>query len=262
MANPNASSAELSSYEAELDRWHQGRLARLTAEDGYLSLTGLHWVTAEGSTIPTIGEARVEDSGVRLDLEPGFTCQGQAVSEIVLDLDLPEAQQVLERGSQRVFAIKRGPWIGLRVRDSQAPTRIGFDGVARFPVDPEWRIPGRLVSQPETLEVASVVGVSTSERSPGWAVFEWQGKEHKARLIGDSDDESFFLVFSDQTAGESTYPACRFLSVERTGDNGLVLDFNKSINPACAFTQFATCPLPPQENLFPFPIPAGERKPQ
>jgi uncharacterized protein len=249
-------------YEAELARWHATRLSGLTKEDGYLSLVGLHWISTEPTRIPSIGTARVEGTVVKLSLEPGFTYEGKPATELDLDLSLPEGQQTVTQGTRQFYAIQRGPWIGLRVKDSEAPTRVDFKGVNRFPADPTYRIEGRLLPEDLEIEVASVVGVATGEHSPGWAAFQWQGKEYKARLIGEPHDQKFFLVFSDETAGKTTYSACRFLSVERKGDDGLLLDFNKSINPACAFTPYATCPLPPEENIFPFPIPVGERTPE
>ena len=72
-------------------------------------------------------------------------------------------------------------------------------------------------------------------------------------------NEAFF-VFRDRTSGKETYGAGRFLTVLLNGSNRITLDFNFAYNPPCAFTPFATCPLPPPENWLPFAIPAGEKK--
>lgn len=243
------------------EEWHQQRLEKLTRSDGYLSLVGMEWLKTEPTEIDGVGLAWVEEDGVHLELEPGYSLAGQEVETVTLDLSKPEGEELLVRGTRSFYAIKRGDWTGLRIKDSQAPTLVGFQGVSRFENDPAWRLRGRLIKDVRTVDVGSVVGVDTAEESPGWAEFEVEGETYRALLIGKLDSPEFFMVFSDATAGKTTYEACRFLYLEREGEDGLVLDFNKSINPPCAFTHFATCPLPPEENIFPFAIPVGEKAP-
>lgn len=254
-------SAEPTLYERELERWHQKRIENLTKPDGYLSLVGLEWLSSEAKEIPGVGLAKLEGEEIILMLQEGFQLQGQPVTELRLDTTRPEAEERVEKGSLSFYAVKRGHLTGLRFKDSQAPTRVNFQGVERFETDPGYVVQGRLVLEAGDIEVASVVGATTVEKSPGWAEFQWQDQTYRARLVGEPEDETFFMVFSDATAGDSTYSACRFLYVDRIQDDILSLDFNKSINPACAFTHYATCPLPPQENIFPFPIPVGEKAP-
>jgi hypothetical protein len=243
------------------DDWHKDRIDKLTKPDGYLSLVGLEWVQSEPKEIEGVGKAWLEGTTVHVELEPGYMLDGRALTTVALDTQKPEAEQVVRNGTRSFYAIRRGPWTGLRMKDSQAPTLVQFAGVDRFEVNPDWKLKGRLIKDAKELNVASVVGVSTGEDSPGMAEFEVDGETHRVQLIGKPDSERFFLVFSDATAGKTTYSACRFLYVDRVGDDGLVLDFNKSINPACAFTHYATCPLPPKENVFSFGIPAGEKSP-
>lgn len=251
------SSALAEDYES----WHKDRIDKLTRPDGYLSLVGLEWVKPEPREIDGIGKVWVDGSSVRIELEPGYSLDGKPVETVTLDTLKPEGEQIVSKGTRSFYAIRRGPWFGLRIKDSKAPTLVEFQGVERFEVDPAWRLEGRLVREVRQVDIDSVVGVSTGEESPGWAEFEYGGETHRALLIGSPDSKRFFLVFSDTTAGETTYSACRFLYVDRVGEDGLVLDFNKSINPACAFTHFATCPLPPKENVFSFPVPVGEKTP-
>ena len=245
----------------EYQEWHQERIEKLTRPDGYLSLVGLSWLKETPVEVDGIGTAWVDGTKVYVDLEPGHTFDGREVESVVLDTEKPEGEEIVQRGTRSFYAITRGDWTGLRVKDSAAPTLVDFQGVERFDVDPAWRLEGRLVPQARKVEIDSVVGVATGEDSPGWAEFEAEGVKNRALLIGKPDSKQFFLVFTDDTAGQSTYSACRFLYVDRVGEEGLILDFNKSINPACAFTHFATCPLPPTENVFPFRIPAGEKAP-
>lgn len=248
-------------YEKSINDWYSAYQERLRAPEGYLTLTGLYWLRDESVQIPDFGRFKREQDKVLVwvDCEEKQDCANCVRTE--LSLELAEGKQKLRRGSKLAYVVKRRDWVGIRVKDSMAPTRTGFKGVERFPIRPEWRIVGRLEASPDVVDVDSVVGVSTEEKSPGLAVFEWNGKTYRARLIGEPDDKEFFMVFSDQTAGESTYSACRFLYVDKTEDGKLVLDFNKAINPMCAYTAFATCPLPPRQNIFPFAIEAGERAP-
>jgi uncharacterized protein (DUF1684 family) len=251
----------LSAIAQDYDQWHQERLDKLTKPDGYLSLVGLEWVKPEPRQIEGLGKAWLEGTSVHVELDQGHSLDGVAVDKVVLDSEMPEGEQVVRKGTRSFYVIRRGPLTGLRMKDSKAPTLVEFDGVERFAADPAWNLEGRLVKEARQVDVASVVGVSTGEESPGWAEFQVAGATHRVRLIGKPDGERFFLVFSDATAGKTTYSACRFLYVDRVADDGLMLDFNKSINPACAFTHYATCPLPPKENVFRFAISAGEKKP-
>ncbi|MFW6103424.1 MAG: DUF1684 domain-containing protein [Bacteroidota bacterium] len=74
--------------------------------------------------------------------------------------------------------------------------------------------------------------------------------------------ESLFLVFGDETNAEETYGGGRFLVAESPDEtNNTPIDFNKAYNPPCAFTPYATCPLPPKQNVLPFKVKAGEKGP-
>ena len=194
--------------------WHKERIEKLTRPDGYLSLVGLSWLKESPVEVEGIGTAWVEGSMVHVDLEPGHTMDGEEVESVVLDTDRPEGEETVQRGSRSFYAIKRGDWTGLRVKDSEAPTLLGFQGVDRFDADPGWKLEGRLVPDVRKVDIDSVVGVATGEDSPGFAEFEVEGVKNRALLIGKPDSKQFFLVFTDETAGQSTYSACRFLYVD------------------------------------------------
>lgn len=249
-----------SDYQTEIETWHEARIARLTRPDGYLSLTGLHWLTESPRVLAGIGEAYLEGPDVVLKFEEGVTLDGKPVAEYRVTPDMKRGTPDFHQGTSHFFVIRHGKKIGLRVKDPNSPTRTNFTGIERFPVDPKWRIVGEFEASPATIPVPSVVDESTDEGSPGYAVFNWEGKPHKLRLVGDAGDDSYFLVFSDASAGKTTYSGCRFLDVEKTSDGKLVLDFNKAENPPCSMTPFATCPLPPEGNILPFEVNAGERQ--
>lgn len=253
---PHESQTPTHEYQTEIESWHKERIARLTKPDGYLSLTGLFWLTESPQTFPGIGQAHLEGSDVLFRFTDGVSLDGQEISESRVT---PEMSPVFQQGSSHFVVLRHGQKIGIRVRDPHSPIRANFSGVERFPLDPNWRLLADFELDEATIPVASIVDETTQQGSPGYAVFDWQGEQHKLRLIGEPEEESYFLVFSDASAGNETYSACRFLEVDKTDDGRLIVDFNKAYNPPCSMTPFATCPLPPEGNILPFEILAGER---
>jgi uncharacterized protein (DUF1684 family) len=108
--------------------------------------------------------------------------------------------------------------------------------------------------------IANVLGGATKMRSPGTALFELGGRELGLDAVLEADDaEELFFIFKDATARHETYGAGRFLYAARPRDGKLILDFNRAVSPPCAYTPYATCPLPPDQNVLPVRIEAGER---
>jgi len=147
------------------------------------------------------------------------------------------------------------------VRDSEAPTLKHFAGLEYFPTDPAWRIEAAWIpfDPPRQVPITNVLGVTEPAPVPGKAVFSYQGQTVELLPIDEGGDELFF-VLTDLTAGAETYEASRFLYAAKPKDGKIILDFNQLENPPCAFTAFATCPLPPRENRLPFRVTAGEKK--
>lgn len=271
----------------EAQRWRQDRLQRLTAEDGWLTLIGLNWLepggnaigSAADSAIPlpekfpshlgTIRLAEAEDFSEEVVLEFIPASQSRVMvgdrvvrQPIPLRTDREESPTILQSDSVSFFVIERGDRYGVRVRDKDAPTRQEFRGLEYFDYDPHWRVRARLETHdpPKTIPIADVTGSVQNEISPGTVVFDVDGRTDRLDALDGGPDE-LFLIFSDETSGKSTYGAGRYLYVPRPDSSGsLVVDFNKSYNPPCAFTDFATCPLPPPQNRLPLVIEAGERK--
>ena len=98
------------------------------------------------------------------------------------------------------------------------------------------------------------------EPSPGYLQFEIDGESFQLDPTGKIESKKLFLIFADQTNGDETYGAGRFLSVDLPNpDSTIYIDFNKAYNPPCAFTKYATCPLPPKQNQLPIEVTAGEK---
>ena len=133
----------------------------------------------------------------------------------------------------------------------------------RFPVAARWRLEARYEphDSPQMLAVPTVVGTVTEQPSPGVLVFEVAGAEYRLAPMADPGDENWFVVFGDATSGRETYGGGRFLWVDRPNADGVaVVDFNRAFNPPCAFTPFATCPLPPAQNRLSLAVTAGEKQ--
>ena len=166
-------------------------------------------------------------------------------------------------GTTTFQVIKRGERYGLRVKDSQAPTRTHFLGLDYFDVDPKWRIEAHYEPyKPEKhVAITDVTGMTSDTAVPGALVFNVDGKEYRIDPIIEQGETDFFIIFKDATSRDATYPAARYLYASPPDKNGnVIVDFNKAYNPPCAFTSFATCPLPPPQNRLPFRIEAGEKK--
>jgi uncharacterized protein (DUF1684 family) len=159
--------------------------------------------------------------------------------------------------------IKRGERVRLRITDSESPARRGFAGLRWFPVDEAYRVRGRFLpaSRPRTIPIPNVLGQVEPMPSPGEVVFTLGGREHHLVPVRERGETQLFFIFHDETAGRETYPSGRFLYADPPQDGTVVLDFNRAYSPPCAFTNFATCPLPPPQNRLPLRIEAGELRP-
>ena len=266
-------------YVAEIEMAWAAREARLTAEDGWLTLTGLFWLEpGENRFGATEGVAvrlpdGADDAGalilgadgavtLRPVPESGLTVNGDPAIEQVLASDATGRPDLLRSGRSMFYLIERGSKIGVRVKDPEAATLRDFPGLDHYPLDPAFRITTTFEPYTEPREVAipTVIGEPSMMLAPGLLRFEIDGQGVTLEpYISDPDDRDLFLVFRDATSGDTTYGAGRFLSAELVdGSSDVVLDFNLATNPPCAFTPFATCPLPTPENTLFVAIEAGE----
>jgi uncharacterized protein (DUF1684 family) len=279
---PSARLAVTAEHQADVDAWKARRDARLRAEDGWLSLVNLAWlepgensvgaaadnrVVLIGSDVPDrVGAITLAPAGAMFTPAPGVAVaiDGSPVTgpaPIASDTDGPPT--VLAVGSVRFHLIDRNERVAVRVRDTQSAVRAAFGGMEYWPIDPEWRIVARFEPHdpPKTIPVPNALGWTDQSPSPGVAVFEKDGKTYRLEPILEPGQEDYFFVFGDRTNGSETYGGGRFLySKPVAADGTVVLDFNKSYNPPCVFSAYATCPLPPPQNKLPFALRAGEKK--
>jgi hypothetical protein len=252
-------------FAAEWKAWHEQRIARLAAPDGWTALVGLHWLEPGENRIPGLPGVFVLADGavtLRASAADGWRLEGGEAAPVearALATDAAEKPDRLEQGSRKAVVIDRGGKLAVRVWDAESPARKGFRGVDAWPADPRWKVTARWepYEPPREVDVPSVTGTPTREKVPGRAVFEVAGKSVALEPTGDGGD--LFFVFKDATAPRETYGGGRFLSAAAPKDGTVVLDFNRAYNPPCVFTPFATCPLPRPENVLAVRIEAGEK---
>jgi uncharacterized protein len=259
-------------YQREIADWRALRLARLTSDEGWLVVTGLFWLkeganrfgSAPDNEVALPAHSAPAHAGV-LRLAGGKVtaevAAGAAVTHEELRADDPGPPDVLALGALRFFVIARDGRLGVRLRDLKSARRADFKGLAYFPVRPELRVVARYVAhaQPKALKVPNVLGRVSDMQSPGTAHFRIGDRELTLdAILEEPGDKRFFFIFRDATAGRETYAAGRFFYADLPVDGRLVLDFNKAYTPPCAFTPYATCPLPPPQNRLPLRIEAGE----
>lgn len=270
-------------YRVEIENWRANRASRLKADNGWLAVAGLYWlkpgtnrmgtgpdndiILPAGSAPSVVGTVTLAPDGrVSLDVlsNVAVTWNGQPVRQMNLTSDdnggTPE---VLALNDLRFFLIKRTKGFALRLRDLNAPARKNFAGIESFPIDPAWRCEARFVpyDPPRPVEIASVIGTVDTMESPGCAEFTRDGQTWRLDAILEAPgDTEYFFIFKDATSGYETYPPGRFLYADLPVNGRLTLDFNKAYNPPCAFTDFATCPLPPPQNALALRVTAGEKR--
>jgi uncharacterized protein (DUF1684 family) len=267
-------------YTDEVEQWKSKRLASLKGEDGWLSLVGLHWLKEgenrvgsnpssevllpEGKAPRVAGSIFLKGGATRIEARPdsGITSEGKPVASLDLQPDTSGKPTVLKLGTLTFHVIKRGERLGVRVKDSASPERTNFRGLEYFPVDEHWRVEARFEphNPPKTIPIMNVLGMEEDTPSPGSLVFDLNGQTYRLDALTEEGEEQFFVIFADQTSGKETYGAGRYLYAGPPDSAGrLLIDFNEAYSPPCAFTKYATCPLPPEQNKLPLRVEAGEK---
>jgi uncharacterized protein (DUF1684 family) len=266
--------AAQTAYEREIARWRVEREAKLKADDGWLTVVGLHWLHEGVNTVGSdpkadaplpaslparigtitlaqgkvhfkpVGGVQLKDTGIRL-------------KEMDLKTDVTPDYDRLALGRIKFFVIEREDKFAVRVKDNDSEARKKFTGLRWYAVDPSWKIKATFIPSPHEVTFDTEVGVKEKDQSPGYVTFTRGGQEYKMEPVKEDDD--LWFVFRDQTSGKTTYAASRFLYTPFPKDGFVEMDFNKAENPPCVFTDYATCPLPPQQNRLQIAVTAGEQ---
>jgi uncharacterized protein (DUF1684 family) len=265
-------------YRAEVEQFRHALETRLTSDTGWLTIAGLSFLTKPETTfgsapgndivLPGATPARVgtfvlaKDGRISVRLTPGLQVHlldGRpfAGGEIKTDGAGPPDRLVL--GDVQVWVHKSGDREAIRIRDRNNPLRKTFTGMKWYPIEESYRVEGTFdrYDTPKLLKVPNLLGDVDTMTAPGEVGFTLHGKPH--RMVAVEDGEELWFIFRDQTSGDTTYQAARFLYTPLPVDGKVVLDFNRAENPPCAYNQFTTCPLPPPQNRLQVRIEAGEQ---
>lgn len=265
------------SFAVEHARWQEERVERLKSKTGWLNLAGLYWLDEGENTIGSdssnsivfpekapahIGKYILKNGRIRFVPAPGEDVihGGTPATQMEIATDRSGDASLLESGSLAWFIIERSPRYGIRLRDYEHPAIGEFHEIETFPADADWKIMAEFdaFGEPGELLIPTVVGTVEKKICPGVLRFTVGGVEQE--LYPSEEEKRLFIIFADETSGLETYGSGRFLYTDKPAKDGtLVIDFNRSYNPPCAFTPFATCPLPPRENFLTVRIEAGEK---
>jgi uncharacterized protein (DUF1684 family) len=141
-----------------------------------------------------------------------------------------------------------------------------FKRLNYFPVDLNFRISAKLVS----IDDKKVVVLTTSDNIEkkyleyAFAEFDLDNVPCKLLILEIMEEGPYrgtlFLAFVDDTSARETYGAGRYLDLKKIpGASSIILDFNQSYNPYCAYSEKFSCPFPPKENVLKVAVRAGEK---
>ncbi|WP_055590917.1 DUF1684 domain-containing protein [Peterkaempfera griseoplana] len=256
-------------FHREWEEWHAGHERALADPHGFLAVTSLRWLDAEPTRFPDApGAWSSTADGVTVQLDDGeeLTVDGAVVHGRHHFGTVEERASILAGAGEAVIEIaKRGGHTILRPRHPGNALRAGYTGTPAYAPDPRWSLTGRYLpfAEPRAVTVgAAVEGLQHVYDAPGQIEFELDGRTHRLTAFNGSRPGSLLVLFTDATSGVTTYAANRSLAVPEPDAHGaVVVDFNRATNLPCAYTDLATCPLPPAENRLPVAVEAGEKIP-
>lgn len=267
-------------YQSEITKWRVNHEAELKTDNGWLTVAGLFWLKDGVNTIGAgsgfdieltenfkqgkFGEIEFKNGKATLKVENGVEAlnEGKIVAEIELISDEKGKPTVIQIGSQTFYLIKREERFGIRLKDKNSKEKQSFKGLNWFPIDEKYKITAEFeaFAEPKEVLIPNVLGGNFKMKSPGILKFKFKGKKYALEPVLEEGSDELFIIFRDLTSKTETYGAGRFLYAKKAENGQVLLDFNKAENPPCAFTSFATCPLPPPQNRLEIEIKAGEKR--
>lgn len=266
-------------YEQEIEQWKQKRINSLKKETGWLNLAGLYWLEQGNNSfgtgvknkiifpkgsLPTVaGNLILKNEVVTLKNAKGVNIKvnNELVRQRIIFSTDSIKTPVVSYGAYHWTIIKREDRIGIRLRNYNSEAVKRFNGIERFATDSQWRFNAILKEPiaPTTIPITNVLGQTIQMKLLGKLIFSLNGAVISLDAV--EEENQLFIIFGDATNGKQTYGAGRFLYADKPDASGkTILDFNKAYNPPCAFTPFATCPLPPKQNIIAIAVTAGEKK--
>ena len=268
MANPE--------YENNILKWRQEVDTNLRRENGWLALAGLFWLRKGTNIIgsdpesdillPRRAPARLgifefDGNNVTLNVEASLPVEvnGVSTTSALLDADQEDVPSFLTFHDMRMVVVRRSKGVGIRVWDNAREARRTFPTRQWYPIKEEFRVPAMYIryATPKVVKMPDILGAILDEPMQGYLSFELRGKQHEL-IVEELPDRRLFVQFMDLTNGNPTYPSGRYHYTDAHENGKVFIDFNKAYSPPCAFTEYATCTFPPQENHLNVAIQAGE----
>jgi uncharacterized protein len=252
-------------YYKRIEAWQKHRVDGLRQPDSWLTLVGLFWLKPG---VNTVGSGSSNDFVLPKGSAPERAGKFQLNDETVTYVS-PDGKKtpveygeehptVIKAGTVSMTVIKRQDRLGIRAKDSDSPVLKNFKGSTFFPVNPELSFTARFLPDEKKVPILNILGHTEMQTSPGIVQFIYKGEKYRLRPIYEG--KTLFFLFKDATNKTETYQAGRMLNTPLPANGKVELDFNRSYNPPCTYTPYATCPLPPKENTLPFPVTAGEKR--
>ncbi len=263
-------------YISSLDQDRQSRLENLTRPQGWLSVIGLHWLEegvnaiggAEDNQIifptdtETIGAYQKTGHEIFFGKVEGVVVTANGSEYLGGPVEVGYPHTVVNHGSLYWYIIDRAGRFGIRLKDTLAESRLNFEGLTYFPVNPALNLKAKVISPQsgETVAISDVLGNTTNYPISAFLEFELGGQTQRLAALDEGGD-SYFVIFGDETNAVTSYGGGRFIYPTKPAEGAthVRLDFNLAQNPPCVFTDFATCPLPPEMNKLSIAVNAGER---
>jgi uncharacterized protein (DUF1684 family) len=288
--NVSPAQSQDAAWQHDLTAWRAQHATDLQKPDGWLSLAGLEWLAAGDNTFGSaadnqihlpasapahVGVLHLAGAVVTLLPSPDGFAQGLQIDgkpaqsqELLTGADTDKGNPRMTIGTLNFYVVRRADRFALRIKDAKSTALVGFHGLKWYPPDADFRVKANWIpyTPRKTVALATLIGTSYNQPVPGAAAFALEGKTYKIEpVVEENPAVKLFFILRDTTSASTTYAACRFLytdlpskGLEQVGE--LVLDFNHLENPPCAYTPYATCPLPPPGNRLPIPLPVGEQR--
>jgi len=283
LAVPGLASAQAAdpAYAKSVTDWRAKVEKSLRADNGWLTLAGRYVLKPGENTFGSgpgndivfpkgvgsagMGSVFVEPGRVTVKMVPGLRMRKDGIEYTERDMGTSvEKRDWVSVGTVAFHFIEVNGKTVMRLADNQSEVRRKFGGRVWYDVNDNYRVPAKFVPyEPgKKISIVNVLDEVSDEPVAGYVEFEIAGRG-PYRLDALDDDGGLFIIFSDATAGDTTYKPGRFLYVEEKPlpNTRFTLDLNRAYNPPCAFSEFTTCPLPPKQNQLKVKIEAGEKYP-
>ncbi|HEY5729415.1 MAG TPA: DUF1684 domain-containing protein [Anaerolineales bacterium] len=268
-------------YVNSVLKWRQEMDTNLRRDNGWLALAGLFWLRKGENIIGSdkacdillpsrapkrLGTFEFDGNNVTLNVEANLPVEvnGMATKTALLDADQEDVPSFITFSDMRMVVVRRSKGVGIRLWDNTRKERKTFPPREWYPVNEKFRIPATytLYDQMKIVKMPDILGAIQDEPIHGHVTFEVDGRKFEL-IASELPDHRLFIQFMDLTNGDPTYPSGRYYYTDSYSENQeFILDFNKAYNLHCAFTEFATCTFPPQENHLKVRIEAGEIYPE